>query len=312
MLKYILTDTSGIVTGLSEPVSMNLVSSSDAPADSLRITFALSGDIPVVYSVRVQNGGDTVFFGYADEQTETVCGSGVLLTVKARSLAAVLLDNEACPQVYCLPTMEMLFQRHFRPLGFEGYTGGDRVCRGDLVISKGMSEWQVLSRFCRSCGLEEPWVTHDGIIVTDGRQADTIFLDGASPRLRLSRTVRRNALISDIYIRTSKADGYAYHMENDHARENKGLRIRYLNAADDFRRSPAYAKKMMDAGNSAYITCTVQVGGIISCRTGDRLVIGGQGEGFIIRELRYILGRDGEMTVITAEVENNVDIKKYG
>ena len=101
-------------------------------------------------------------------------------------------------------------------------------------------------------------------------------------------------------------------MENDHARENKGLRIRYLNAADDFRHSPAYAKKIMDAGNSAYITCTVQVGGIISCRTGDRLVIGGQGESFIIRELRYILGRDGEMTVITAEVENNVDIKKYG
>ena len=169
MLKYILTDTSGIVTGLSEPVSMNLVSSSDAPADSLRITFALSGDIPVVYSVRVQNGGDTVFFGYADEQTETVCGSGVLLTVKARSLAAVLLDNEACPQVYCLPTMEMLFQRHFRPLGFEGYTGGDRVCRGDLVISKGMSEWQVLSRFV---GPAEVFACGDTLQVRDYSKLD--------------------------------------------------------------------------------------------------------------------------------------------
>ncbi len=289
---------------MSKPVSMSFVSSSDAPADSLKLTFALNGEAEEIHSVRVLSGGETVFFGYADEQTETVSAKGTILTVRARSLAAILLDNEARPGAYCLPTMDMIFEQHLRPLGFAGYSGENIVCKGDLVVTKGMSEWEMLSLFCSICGIDKPYVTDDGIIVIgEKRKADTVLIDRNSPGIRLSRSIKRSALISDIYIRTSKNDGYIYHMENDHAKKHKGLKVRYFNAADNFRRSPAYAGRVMSAGNRGFMTCSAEITGIISCRVGDIMVIGTGKEKYRITGLRYDFGINGEKTTITAEVE---------
>lgn len=304
MLKYILTDIDGQTTHLSKSLSMSFVSSSDSPADSLRVTFAVDSPAEEIYSVKVLDGAETVFFGYADEQTETVSGNGIILTVKARSLAALLLDNEAMPQVYCLPTMDIIFEQHLKALGFTDYSGENYVCKGDLIITKGMSEWEMLCLFCSISGIEKPYVTSDGsLTIGKKRETDTVFLDSDSPKVKFSRIIKRNALISDIYIRTSKDDGYNYHMENNYAKKHKGTKIRYFNSADNFRRSPAYAGKLMTAGNHAFINCTAEIPGIVSCRTGDSLKISGKREKYIITEVRYNSGQDGERTIITAEVE---------
>lgn len=51
-----------------------------------------------------------MFRGIVDEQIETISESGIILEINARSLAALLLDNEAMPQSCCLPDMQLLWR----------------------------------------------------------------------------------------------------------------------------------------------------------------------------------------------------------
>ena len=53
MLRYVLTDVNGQATSFFKPVSMNIVTSLDAPADSFKASFYVSGEIPVINSAAV-------------------------------------------------------------------------------------------------------------------------------------------------------------------------------------------------------------------------------------------------------------------
>ncbi len=303
MLKYILCDVYNMETALKKPLSMSIVSSEDAPADSLNAVFAVSGRIPEISSVKVLSGTETVFFGYVDEQTETKTKGGVLLEIKARSLEAVLLDNEALPQTYCMPTLKILFERHFKPLGFAGIDGGDRPFPGDMVISKGMSEWQVLSSYCEEFCKTKPHIRSDFVIETgENREADTIFLGANSPAVKISRTIRRSALISDIYARTYAGGGYEMHFANETAKKHKLNRRRYFNSADSKHRSVLYADDIIKGTNRKYESYNIDLSGILVCRVGDKLKLRNKREEMVISELHYILDSNGEHTRIYAEV----------
>lgn len=303
MLKYILTDINSVETVMNNPFSMSIVSSDDAPADSFKAVFVVSGRIPEIYSVKVLSGAEVIFLGYVDEQTETVAENGVLLEIKARSLAAVLLDSEAMPQTYCMPSLRLLFERHFRPLGIKGYEGTDSAIPGELGVSKGMNEWQVLENFCDKFLGTKPYITNDGIIHTgENRQCDTVFLSGDNPKMRVSRTLRRKALISDIYARTHISGGYEMHFVNEKADKHMVNRCRYVNTVDSKHRSILYIDDIISAANHKYESYIFDIGGIVICRVGDTLRLDGTNKNMKIKELHYVLDSKGEQTRIYAEV----------
>ncbi len=303
MLKYILKDINDVETAFEHPLSMSIVSSEDAPADSFRAVFAVSGKIPELYSVRVLDGGEVVFFGFVDEQTETVADKGILLEISARGPESVLLDNEAMPQTYCMPTMKILFERHFEPLGFKGVVGGERAFPGDLVISKGMSEWQVLSNYCEKFCKSRPVVRSDLVIETgENSQPDTIYLGENSSIIKISRTISRNAPVSDIYVRTYFAGGYEMYVGNETAKKHRIQRKRYFNCADSKYRSVLYADNIIKNSNGKYERYTIDLSGILGCKVGDTLMVRNRRGKMKIDELHYILDGSGEHTRIYAEV----------
>lgn len=300
MLKYVITDVNGKVTNLYKPFTMNIITSSDAPADSFNASFYVSGEIPVIYSVAVYNGESLIFFGFADEQRETVTDKGSVLEIKARSMASLLLDNEAMPCTYCLITMGFLFEKHFKPMGFKGYIGSSGALDKKLVIKKGMNEWDVLESFCRLKYKSRPFVTNDGYINTgETVKRDTIFLGG---NVRVSRVFRRSALISDIYTRIEPYGGYIMHTENTEAVKNGIIRRRCFNAADKNRKSDKLPGEMILESNRKAERYIIETDNIIVCKRGDYLIIPGLKNSLIVDEIHFLQSSRSEKTIIRAEV----------
>ena len=302
MLKYILRDTHGNAADFSMPLKVSLVSSLDAPADSLTAVFAVSGKVPALHSAEVLKDGERVFFGYIDEQSEELNGKGSFLSVSARSLAALLLDNEACPQIYCSPSMPLLMQRHFAPLGFVSYIGTDRAFNGQLVITKGMSEWSVLRSFCEFFTGTEPRITKDGIIDISGEEKDETVCISPDKTFLIRHELRNKALVSRIWARARAAGDYTVSLESETAKKAGVTRTRYVNAADSRSGTVLTAGKMIRKSERDYERLTAGCEGCILCDAGTTLTIAGDRRKYRITEVVYTLDSAGERTMIYAEV----------
>lgn len=88
----------------------------------------------------------------------------------ARTKAALLLDNQARPQLYNRVSLNDIFERHVKPYGFAKINSPQNKTASNFLVKRGMSEWDVLSRFCKIVGLQEPYVLLNGTIEVNGRK----------------------------------------------------------------------------------------------------------------------------------------------
>lgn len=308
MLKYELTDIYGRKTWLKKPLRVNITASSDAPADSLMAVFAVEGRIPELRDVRVTNGQTNVFYGFVDEQIDTLTGSSNILEVRARSQECLLLDNEAMPQTYCMPSMPVLLERHFRPFGFTEFTGPDNAFNGELTVSKGMSEWEVLESFCRRFLGTKPRIDDSGSIDITGGSPEIIYIGDKRRILSMRRKLRRSVIISNIKARTYMGGEYSLRLDNPLAVHQGVVRNRYVNAIDSKGKSIDSVRQIMNETNNAFENYELEFTGSVICRPDDIIRISGVGKDMKVRELHYILNEDGEKTRIYTEVLCNVDI----
>ena len=103
MLTFKVWDVHNKTVWFRHTLSVSLITEESAPADGLKASFAVSGDVPALRFVEVFSGQERLFCGAVDEQTVLQNKNGTVLTLAARSRAAVLLDNEARPQTYIKP-----------------------------------------------------------------------------------------------------------------------------------------------------------------------------------------------------------------
>ncbi len=308
MLKYIIRDVNGKVTVFKRPVRVTIASSYNAPADRLSVSFAVKGDVPVLSSVEVRSAGERAFFGYVDEQSVRKDKNGVLLSVSARSLAAVLLDNEARPQVYCCPSMELLMKRHFEPLGFDRFRGDGRAFNGQLTVSKGMSEWSVLEALCRFMSGVRPKVDKYGVIDISGEESDEVLYLSRDCVISQIRELRNSVLVSKIIARTNISGGFDMPIENKKAVMLGVKRRRYVDLADRSGRTVNDARKITESSCRAYERLVLECRGCFLCSAGCGLKIEGDRKKYRIKEMIYNFGTSGEKTRIEAEVVCDEDI----
>ncbi len=303
MLTYELKDIHQQTVILRHPLKVSFSCAADAPADRLTAVFAVSGTVPVLSSVEVRQGEERIFFGQIDEQTEEITPKGRLLSVTARSLAAVLLDNEAAPQTYCLPSMPLLMQRHFEPLGFTAFEGSENAFGGQLTVTKGMSEWSVLREFCRRFVQTEPKVRRDGVLdITGQRPQETLVLN-ADKVLSCRHSYRPSVLFSEIFARTRVGGDYRMRLVSPKAQQIGVQRRRYVNAIDSQTRTVLSVREMLDKAERAYERLTVTVSGCYPAEPDTRLQLSGRTEQYRIREMTYTLDSSGEKTCFYAERE---------
>lgn len=303
MLKYILRDIYGNVTSLKNPLKVSFISSDDAPADRLTAVFAVTENIQPLMSVEVLDGLKRVFFGYVDTQTDEQTVNGMILTISARSLACILLDNEALPQTYCMVSMRDLMERHFIPLGFTEFKGTEKTFDDEFTVSKGMSEWAVLSEFCKKFTGTSPKINCNGMIDISGENDGKAVYISSSRCISKKHTLKRHLLISEIMVRAETANGYVMPFKDDFANALGIRKRRYLNAVDSKNLSPFSAGKILENADNHYEQIILNVSGCVLCTVGMELIIDNEDKKYIIKEIQYSLGDSGEHTKIYAEVK---------
>ncbi len=300
MLSFVLTDINDRKYTLYRPLSVSLLSSADAPADSLRAVFLVDKTDEPLYLVEALDDNECVFFGEIDSEIHSLSDKGTLLTLTARSRAAVLLDNEAYPQKYCSPSMPLLMQRHFIPLGFSKFVGSADAFSGELDITKGMSEWEVLESFCKRFLNTSPKITRDGVIDISGSESsEAIFLNTDSC-LSVNRSIFRSSLMSELRLRARRSGGYEYPIYSALAEKQRVRRRRFMNTADNGR-SVNDAKTLTEVSERRYRKTEILINGRLPAELGTRLFLDGADTGESIREIRYTLDSKGERTLIVTE-----------
>lgn len=302
-MNYVLTDTNGKTVVFENAVSVVLDRDKEAVADALTLVLACDVCNRDFAFVCVEHDGKVIFKGIVDEQTETQTAAAVLVEIVARSMAAVLLDNEALPQIYHKPSMDEIFRRHIQPLGFESYIGKNGILNGELSITKGLSVWRVLQMFQSSCGGAEPKVRMDGTIdVSDNREEQTVIL---SPKIMVERshTKKRYSVISKVCTRGRSGAGYEIAEENPLAKKLNICRIRYLNAANTVSRSVNSGASLIAQGNRAYEYTKMRCVGCLLYPLGTKIIAEGQKDG-ILTALTYRKTMNGETTDLTVAHEN--------
>ena len=303
MLTYRIYDIAGHLTILQKPVYADIVFSADAPAAGMRAVFTVEGNIPQLYGAEVFDGETLLFCGLIDEQSEKTDRNGKTLEIRARSREALLLDNEAAPQIYFMPSMPLLMERHFSRYGFTRFVGESKAFNGRLTVAKGMSEWELLSEFCWKFLRTVPYITIDGTIDISGQDhSSSIYL--GRPLLSVTKKYRRSCLFSELHARTYSAGGYEMPFFSSLAEKNKVQRIRYVNAVDSTGKTIEDVQNLLSDSESAFETYELSADGIVCCCVGDTLRTMELAQPLHITEIHYIRNSTGEKTRIYAEVKH--------
>jgi hypothetical protein len=295
---YIGITPDGRSITLPQPVSIRLNRAEDAPADGFSGIFPLTGSFGKITGLRVYGtDGALCFDGIVDEQKESCSGSR-LLRLAARSRAALLLDNEALPQIYCMPSLETVFLRHVKPYGITGWTGSNKVFPGTLQITKGMSEWQAAQAFCRSFLKTEPVIT-DGVFDASGErpQGNLLFdLNGGVKYSSLTVNRKYCCLYSELYTQSGKSGSYAVAAQDKEAQELGVKRRRFLAAGADAETLIHSARRK---AYSVTVLCPGEIPAKLRMAAAVRDKALGSADGLYIAEINYTLDADGEFTRFT-------------
>ena len=314
MMTYIATTVDDQKMALEAPYSVQINKSRETPADSLTAVFFSQKNYPEFKFIDVFDGENQLFFsGIVDEQRFEITRNGCFLTIKSRSKAAYLIDNQASPQTYRRPSLDVIFERHIKPYGFTEIFGDKSSFNATIEVGDGMSEWDVLEQFCTSCLKAIPVVNSDGSIVvskTNSSAKKLLFsnFENGIKYSSISRRYNRYKLISEITVCAPYAAVYIDKVA-DSELINKGVRRRkFISMTDEpFLKNPISvdtAAQMISAAKQKFceivITCPgavhAQVGSL--CQVNDNIL--GNMKNLTVHEVDYVLNQNGEFTVVTA------------
>lgn len=209
---------------LGAPLRMEIKKDRGA-ADMLTVMFPaveMWENIRSIYGYKAEDHS-LVFSGLVDEQTALFGGGGIKVEIIARSLAALLIDNEVMPQTIRNPSLAFISRQFLEPLGLRAAAGDTAARSGELVIKKGTSVMSLLYEFCRVFLGTEPYVTGDGLVFCTGGPASRRI----RPNQFLSWEIsdKNCEILSEVWAKNSETGGYTARFVNPQA--NGIVRRRY-------------------------------------------------------------------------------------
>lgn len=204
-----ITTYEGKRYALPEALNWKFEYACGVPCDSFLIELPWSAGEEEIYRKAVRftaaEAGKTVFTGVVDEAEWSRKGKGSRVTLTGRSMAALLLDNEAMAADYGAATLEDILRDHVLPYGISiGEKASLPACQ-NFSVAAGSSEWQVLYDFVRYHGGIPPRFDREGRLVltpfSDGTQR---LLDDTVPLLAYTGRERRYGVLSRIVVRDKK------------------------------------------------------------------------------------------------------------
>ena len=297
-MTYIGVTPQGESIALPPPVSVKLNRGEDAPADGFTGVFPLEKSLGNLTGIRVYARNHQLCFdGIVDEQKES-CAGERKLTLIARSRAALLLDNEAMPQTYHMPSLQTIFTRHIQPYGFQGYSGEAKAYSGELVITKGMSEWQAAEEFCTRFLKVKPRIIGDTFNATGEKPEGKIIFDNAAGTLysSIEKDDQYHYLLSELMVK-SVSGNYSLAAQNKTAVSLGVWRRRYLSDGNQ------NADTLINTANRKafriVVTCPGELAASLWMSAAVRDTALGTMDGLYISQIAYRLDASGESSRIT-------------
>lgn len=205
MIEAFLRTIDKVIYKIPYIISFQFWADEDVPADLLIIEALTDKLIPESVALEVKIDGELFFTGIIDEQITCMRGAYFESKLVARSKTALLLDNQARPQLYNRVSLNDIFERHIKPYGFAKINSPQNKTANNFLVKRGMSEWDVLSKFCKIVGLQEPHVLLDGTIEVNGRKpAKTIEFSNNNkerPFCDINILNRRVQSVSQVFIK---------------------------------------------------------------------------------------------------------------
>ena len=109
MLDITAVDIAGNSYVLPVPMRLSLNQDADVPADDVSVVFTSLYDLPELNTLCIKDDDEIIFKGIVDEQQVLLNDSNIYTKIIARSLAAVLLDNESKPINYTNPSTSVIY-----------------------------------------------------------------------------------------------------------------------------------------------------------------------------------------------------------
>lgn len=308
MLTYFFTDKNGKRCEIKNVLTAEISADVDVPADELVMTVPYDEKFGNADILEAYDGKSLVFVGQADEIVSIVRTDGAIVRLSARSLAGRLLDNEAEPVTYVNPAAKFIFERHLKPFGIVGYDGDEHPFMGTIKIEKGMTEWQVLEKFCNGRYGKSPRITGAGFALMCGIYGGAkpiVFGRNGVGYTSLREYIKPCKVISQVKLRTEEYGGYKSVISNKCVDRIK--RVRYVNAFLD-NNAVKTADRMIENGNRQSFEIMLECAECLCGVVGRRAVIDdsliGKREGLVVKSIKYSLGKNGESTTVVLGKEN--------
>ena len=170
-------------------LSWNVRHTGTVPCDSWSVTAVYQPEMLTVLRMAagfaaIENGM-TQLRGIVDEYTVELGSRGMTVTLSGRGYAARLLDNESRPVTYEQVTLRELVRCHAEPYGISCGAAADLRSTVPYTAGAGISQWKVISEFCRTYGGFLPRFAKTGELLATPEQdsGKRIILDSGSPVL---------------------------------------------------------------------------------------------------------------------------------
>ena len=271
------------------------------PSDSAEVVAIYNDKIGDLKGIYITDNNRCIFSGIVDVQRLICSDNKNYISIEARSMAGILLDNEAQPSQYNNADLLTILDRHIKDCGVAEVCHNNVVLSGNFDVTKGMSQWQVLNNFCQSTGLGTPSVSADNKIYFN-LDSTISFGKGNIEYYYISLAKKRCNVVSDVYIKCKGSLSYDRRIKNNFA-DKMGIRARrYLDISQDSQQSIDVANQIIDMSNKNYcsieVKCDKFVDAIPNQRAdlSDKLI--GNFKNLVVNSVRYTYNNGKEVTEI--------------
>ena len=177
----------------------------ELPCDAFEISFVFDGDMLEMLEgavrFRAAEEGRTVFFGLVDEFDVSVTERGSLVFVCGRSMAALLLDNEAEAAEIYGATLDFVLDKYVYPFGIEKVKKNAAAKMQMFVVKSGASCWSVLEDFLWFSGGVIPRFLPDGTLLIGDEPGKTYALKDSTAAVEQKFKRQRYGVISEVLVK---------------------------------------------------------------------------------------------------------------
>jgi len=196
-----------------------VVHTGGVPCDSYSVTFLFDRKLmPYLEKAAgfmgIENGR-IVSRGIVDEYTVELGENGMTATLSGRGAAARLLDNESRPVTYENATLAEIIRCHVTPYGIVTREIADVRADSVFTAAAGVSQWKVLSDFCRTYGGFLPRFAVNGamLAVPEKDSGKRLVIDDDSPVLACTVREDHYGVLTEALV-IDKKNNVSYSVKN--------------------------------------------------------------------------------------------------